>query len=453
MKKLRILVVDDQPSIRKFIGNNLTARGYAVSTAENGIEALNTLRKENVDLLLLDIMMPYLDGYEVCRRIREWSRVPIIMLSARDAENDKLRCLETGADDYITKPFSLKELLCRIKVILRRTRHSEFSKIQSKLRCGDLEIDQDLHKVYVKTQEVKLTGTEFKILDYLAMNSGRVLSHKDILETVWGHEYLDKPKLLSSNMSRLRKKLNSVSPGNIRIQTVTGVGYLIDEQNGISGPQGKLNLKLGTEEYRRQLENKIAVQTAEIQRLSLSGIEALIFALEAKDQYTAGHSRRVSEISIAIGKTLGLDQKEMEDLRWGSLLHDVGKIAVDPLIQNKAGGLTREEYELVMIHPKVGAQIVKPVVNQNVMDIIEHHHDHFNGNGLHQNMLGEGIPQGARVIAVADAFDAMTSDRPYRSKMTIEVARKEIQRCAFTQFDPAIVSAFLRTEFPDPEIT
>jgi putative nucleotidyltransferase with HDIG domain len=447
MKKMRILVVDDEPSIRKFIGFNLAARGYAVSTAENGIEALNTFKKEKSDLLLLDIMMPYLDGYEVCRRIREWSEVPIIMLSARDAENDKLRCLESGADDYITKPFSLNELLCRIKVILRRTRQSEFSKIQSKLVCGDLEIDQDLHKVYVKTQEVKLTGTEYKILDFLAMNSGKVLSHEDILETVWGHEYLDKPKLISSNMSRLRRKLNSVSPGYTCIQTVTGVGYLIDEQNCISSPQGKLNLKLGTKEYQQQLENKIAVQTAEIQRLSLNGIQALIFALEAKDQYTAGHSRRVSEISIAIGKILGLDRKEMEDLRWGSLLHDVGKIAVDQLIQNKAGRLTKEEYELVMIHPKVGAQIVKPVVNQNVIDIIEHHHDHFNGDGLHQNVLGKDIPQGARIIAVADAFDAMTSDRPYRSKMTFEVAMKEIQRCALTQFDPAIVSAFLKTEY------
>jgi putative two-component system response regulator len=125
----------------------------------------------------------------------------------------------------------------------------------------------------------------------------------------------------------------------------------------------------------------------------------------------------------------------------------VGKIEVNPLVQNKAGRLTKEEYEHVMIHPKVGAQIVKPVVNQKVIDIIEHHHDHFNGSGLNQNESGKDIPQGARIIAVADAFDAMTSDRPYRSKMTSDEALKEVQRCILTQFDPVIVTAFLKTGF------
>jgi putative two-component system response regulator len=445
MKKLRILVVDDEASIRKFIQVNLAARGYATSSAENGVEALNVVKKENIDLVLLDIMMPFLDGYEVCRRIREWSKVPIIMLSARDQENDKLRCLEIGADDYITKPFSLNELLCRIKVIFRRAENSEYSQIQSALHCGDLEIDQDHHKVYIKAQEVKLSGIEYKMLDYLTMNAGKVISHEDMLETVWGHAYLHKLNLLFVNMSRLRNKLNRLSPGNTCIQTITGAGYLIGENNGITNPPGKTKPKLATREYQQQLENTIAMQTAEIQRLSLSGIEAIIYALEAKDHYTAGHSQRVSDISIAIGKALGLDRKEMEDLRWSSLLHDVGKIAVNPLVQNKAGRLTKEEYEHIMIHPKVGAQIVKPVVNQAVIDIIEHHHDHFNGGGLNQNGSGKDIPQGARIIAVADAFDAMTSDRPYRSKMTSAEALKEVQRCILTQFDPVIVSAFLKT--------
>jgi putative nucleotidyltransferase with HDIG domain len=445
MKKSRILVVDDEPSIRKFIQVNLAARGYDTSVAENGIEALNTFKKESIDLVLLDIMMPYLDGYEVCHRIREWSRVPIIMLSARDEENDKLRCLELGADDYITKPFSLNELLCRIKVIFRRSQNSEYSKIQSILRCGDLEIDHDHHKVYIKAQEVKLTGTEYKMLDYLAMNAGRVMSHEDILESIWGRGYLNKPELISGIVSRLRRKFDRVSPVNTYIQTITGVGYLVGDKNTILNPTGKMNNKLATRKYQQQLESKIAVQTAEIQRLSLSGIEALIYALEAKDRYTAGHSRRVSDISVAIGEALGLDRKEMDDLRWGSLLHDVGKIAVNPMIQNKEGRLTKEEYEHVMIHPRVGAQIVKPVVNQKVIDIIEHHHDHFNGGGLYQNGKGEDIPQGARVIAVADAFDAMTSDRPYRAKMTDDEAMKEVLRCTLTQFDPAIVTAFLKS--------
>jgi putative two-component system response regulator len=208
----------------------------------------------------------------------------------------------------------------------------------------------------------------------------------------------------------------------------------------------KRRLQLKIVEYRQHLEQKVEEQTGEIRKLFLGAIEALVFALEAKDKYTGGHSRRVTDIAVAIGSVLGLSEGDMEDLRWGSLLHDVGKIAVDQLIQNKEGRLTREEYEHIMIHAHVGAGIVKPVVNENVVEIIEHHHDHYDGSGLHQTAVGEDIPLGARILAVADAFDAMTSDRPYRPAMSTNEALLEIKRCAGTQFDPVIASAFLKTK-------
>jgi putative two-component system response regulator len=169
-----------------------------------------------------------------------------------------------------------------------------------------------------------------------------------------------------------------------------------------------------------------------------------VSALEAKDKYTAGHSRRTTEIALAIGDELGLSANDMEDLHWGSLLHDVGKIAVDQLIQNKPGKLTHEEYEHMMIHGHLGACIVKPVVNDKVVEIVEHHHDHYDGKGLHQAVAGENIPLGARILAVADAFDAMTSDRPYRSAMSVKEALDEIRRCSGTQFDPVVTKAFLK---------
>jgi putative two-component system response regulator len=207
----------------------------------------------------------------------------------------------------------------------------------------------------------------------------------------------------------------------------------------------KRNLQLKIKEYQQHLEQKVEQQTMEIRKLFLGAIEALVFALEAKDKYTAGHSRRVTEIAVAIGSQLGLSENDMEDLRWGSLLHDVGKIAVDQLIQNKPDRLTREEYEHIMIHAHVGAGIVKPVVNEKVVEMIEHHHDRYDGNGLHQTVAGEDIPLGARILAVADAFDAMTSDRPYRSAMSNKEALDEIKRCSGTQFDPVVVTAFLKT--------
>jgi putative nucleotidyltransferase with HDIG domain len=196
--------------------------------------------------------------------------------------------------------------------------------------------------------------------------------------------------------------------------------------------------------YQQQLQQKVDQQTVEIRTLFLGSIEALVFALEAKDKYTAGHSRRVTEIALAIGRDLNLSEEDLENLRWGSLLHDVGKIAVDQFVQNKAGKLTPAEYEHIMIHAHVGAGIVKPVVNDKVAAIVEHHHDYYNGAGLHQVVAGEDIPLGARILAVADAYDAMTSDRPYRLGMPTEEARQEIKRCIGTQFDQVVANAFLK---------
>lgn len=212
----------------------------------------------------------------------------------------------------------------------------------------------------------------------------------------------------------------------------------------VEGVLERRRLELEIREYQQYLEEKVKEQTKEIRKVFLGAIEALAFALEAKDKYTAGHSRRVTEIAVAIGKELGLSPDDIEDLRWGGLLHDVGKIAIDQLIQNKPGELTHEEYAHIMTHAHVGAGIVKPVVNGKVVEMIEHHHDRYDGSGMDQVVVGEDIPLGARILAVADAFDAMTSDRPYRSAMSAEEALSEIKRCTGTQFDPAVVVAFLK---------
>ena len=204
-------------------------------------------------------------------------------------------------------------------------------------------------------------------------------------------------------------------------------------------------LRLEIREYQQYLEEKVEEQTGQIRKIFLGAIEALVSALEAKDRYTGGHSRRVTEIALALGNKLGLSARDMEDLRWGSLLHDIGKIAVDPAIQNKPGKLTPDEYRHVMTHVRAGADIVRPIANAKIVEIIEHHHDRYDGSGLHQVVAGDDIPLGARILAVADAFDAMMSDRPYRSAMSITDIVEEIKRCAGTQFDPVIVAAFLNT--------
>ena len=167
-------------------------------------------------------------------------------------------------------------------------------------------------------------------------------------------------------------------------------------------------------------------------------------ALEAKDHYTAGHSLRVSDIALAIGAELTLDELEMDNLRWGALLHDVGKLAVDPAIQNKPGRLTDDEYRDMMMHIQVGPRIVGPVVNKAVADMIAHHHDRYDGTGFAQTLAGSDIPLGARILTLADSFDAMTSDRPYRKALPANKALDEIVRGSGSQFDPVAAAAFLK---------
>ncbi|MFW6118353.1 MAG: HD domain-containing phosphohydrolase [Chloroflexota bacterium] len=221
--------------------------------------------------------------------------------------------------------------------------------------------------------------------------------------------------------------------------------YLEEVSLAVQRALEKRRLRLEVRGYQQFLEERVEEQTGEIRKLFLGAIEALVSALEAKDRYTGGHSRRVSKIALALGDQLGLSARDMEDLRWASLLHDIGKIAIHEAIANKLGRLTPEEYEQIMTHAHIGALIVQPVVNGKISEMIEYHHDHYDGSGLHQVMAGRDIPFGARIIAVADAFDAMISDRPYRSAMSITEAIDEIGRGAGTQFDPAVVNAFLKT--------
>ncbi len=213
----------------------------------------------------------------------------------------------------------------------------------------------------------------------------------------------------------------------------------------------KRRMELELHDYQQHLEGKIAEQRNELYQRFLGAMQSLVFALEATDRYTAGHSRRVSEISMAIGEKLHLDARQMEDLRWGSLLHDIGKIAISQAIINKPDKLTPEEYEHVISHTIVGASIMQPVVrNESVLAIIEHHHAHYNGRGLHQKIQGETIPLLARIVAVADAYDAMTSNRSYRTAMTHDEAFMEIRNEIGVQFDPLVANAFL--ELPQSKI-
>jgi putative two-component system response regulator len=207
----------------------------------------------------------------------------------------------------------------------------------------------------------------------------------------------------------------------------------------------KRSLELNLKERSQVLEGKVQEQAKELQTLFIDAVESLIGALEAKDKYTAGHSRRVTKIAVDIAQVLGMKGEEMENLRWSALLHDIGKIGIDPTIQNKPGMLTPSEYNYILTHCTIGPGIVQPLVNDTISEAIRHHHDSYDGSGLNQSLVGEQIPLISRILAIADSFDAMTSDRPYRAALPALKAFEEVKRCSGTQFDPILVEAFLKT--------
>jgi len=225
MEKTHILVVDDDPVISRLLSTNLKARGYEVVTATDGEEALDVIERETVDLIILDIMMPHVDGIEVCRRIREWSRVPIIMLSARGDEKGKVHCLDLGADDYLTKPFGVSELIARVKTALRHSDATKVTPLQSTFTSGDLEINFPARRVTVCGIEVKLTPTEYSLLQQLVVNADKVLTHGMLLQRVWGEEYYSEKEYLRVFVGRLRKKLEANPENPKHIITIPGVGY------------------------------------------------------------------------------------------------------------------------------------------------------------------------------------------------------------------------------------
>lgn len=225
MEKKHILIVDDDPAILRLLSTNLKARGYDVVSATNGEESLEAVQRDFVDLMILDLMMPKIDGVEVVRRVREWSDVPIIILSARGDENAKVKCLELGADDYLTKPFGIPELMARIKTAFRHRGDAAAAPMQANFNLDGMEINFAKRRVTVNGKEVLLTPTEYALLQHLAINSEKVLTHSMLLQSVWGQEYSSEKEYLRVFVGRLRRKLEP-DPKNPRyIQTIPGVGY------------------------------------------------------------------------------------------------------------------------------------------------------------------------------------------------------------------------------------
>jgi len=228
-KKASVLVVDDDIRVLRMLERMLELEGYWVLRASSGEAALEVFDRKIPELVLLDIMMPDVDGYTVCRRIREFSQVPIIMVTAKCNDEEKVQGLNAGADDYVTKPFSASELVARVKAVLRRTTVRD-ERPEPTFCFHDLVVDFARHRVTMGGQEVNLTATEYRLLFYLVRNAGRVVTPEQALEQVWGEEYIGETHLLQVNMARLRQKLGGGARNSRYILTRPGIGYMMVKQ-------------------------------------------------------------------------------------------------------------------------------------------------------------------------------------------------------------------------------
>ena len=229
MKRFRILVVEDEERILNFLRSKLKASGYEVLTASNGLEGLEQTQAQEPDLVVLDVLMPKMNGFEMLKELRSFSAVPVIILTAKGTDVDRIKGLQLGADDYLPKPFNPDELVARIEAVRRRLEPSKRLKIPEVFNLGDVSVDFKRHSVRVRDREQYLTRAEWLLLSQLINNAGRLMLYEELLTRVWGPEYRDDVQLLRTCISRLRHKLES-DPNNPKlIRTIAKTGYIIDQ--------------------------------------------------------------------------------------------------------------------------------------------------------------------------------------------------------------------------------
>lgn len=222
---MRVLIIDDEPQIIRALRAGLERTGYSVSAASSGEEGLNAAAEQPPDIVILDLAMPGTDGFSVCEELRKWSKVPIIVLSVRDSEEDKIKALDLGADDYLTKPFGVGELLARMRAVVRRLAASDDESNQPNFKSGDLEVDYVHRQVRLAGREVHLTPIEFDLLTCMIQNRNRVLTHRQLLSRVWGPEYAEDTHTLRVHVANLRNKIETDPARPHFIRTEPRIGY------------------------------------------------------------------------------------------------------------------------------------------------------------------------------------------------------------------------------------
>ncbi len=466
---IRILIIDDEEGMRDWLFYELGKQGYSVVTAENGIEGIEKVKKERFDIAIVDIKMPEMDGITVLENIKKIdSDIEVIMSTGYGTMETAIESMRRGACDYITKPYNVEVITIVVEKAVEKQRLKEIIALYeiSKAILSTIEFDRllklsiNLTMKVLNSDSASLTLFNDEKNLYIAAASYNLKAGANKTTELNSENQIvslaikeKQPLLLNGDLNKIPRfkdikgregiKSSMVIPliGKAEVMGALNINRIKNNEPFIENDLRKAGV------FASQIA--LAVENAklfkELNSLYISAIRSLANAIDAKDAYTNKHSERVTEIAVAIAEELGLNIKDVQKIQLASQIHDLGKIGIHDYIVKKKGKLSDFEMEEMKSHPFKGAQILEPLGNlRDIAQIIKQHHERFDGNGYPDRLKGGEICFEARIIAVADAYDAMTTDRPYRQALTKDDARKELILNSNKQFDTDIVTALLK---------
>ena len=504
-QKRTILVVDDDRRVVDLLQISLSQNGYHVTAASSGEEGLEAVRRDTPDLIILDLRLPKKNGFEVCAALKsskDTAMIPVIMVSATAEVDARLQGLMHGADDYLTKPFSPKELLIKVRRIFERMEKHET--LSTKNRELETEVARNREDLVVRNKELRFQVFSLETLMGLTHQLNSSLDLEALLGTmilsVVGQLRVNSACLFLTDQREDPKRLDAWTFKGVKEDLVRSIHFLYEDEfirailptEGEEGRAVRLQdlsedpslersvgplyaagftlvcpvmmkqkltaiLAVGEKVSGQDFQSTdlemvkalsesagIAIENArlfkDLQDTYLATVRVLVSTIEAKDPYTHGHTERVAQYAVGIAKAMDFSQDEIQTIQLGAFLHDIGKLHTSDSILHKPGALTDEEWRLVKAHPVRGAQMLQGVrFLEKATDLVRHHHERVDGKGYPDGLRGDEITIGAKIVNVADAFDAMTTDRPYRAGLTMDQAIAQFEEKAGTQFAAEVV--------------
>ncbi len=468
---LRVLAVDDNSSLLRFLVSAFTASGCAVTAAPTAEDALDRIEAESYDLVVSDIKMPGLSGLDLLRAVKaKQPATPVVLITGAPSVNSAVFGLRHGAYDYLPKPFSIKEVQGLVERVradhekwngqaplpsgLAEELHRREAGVEMLLRIGDLALQGLDSQAFLErvlglaAESLKNDGGVLLLRDEHGRFSSAQNGAPAVVSELLGLLQLGFDRLVATGgreclaLTRAGHRLDVAAAAIPGVDRCMGViclarlaangGFLPDERDLLLGFAQTTAVALQKLVLRENLERHL-----------VDTITAFVNAIESKDPYLKGHSARVALYAAEIASAMGLDAETVQIVTRGAMLHDLGKLSIMDTILRKPDRLTDEEFALIKAHPEVGERILKPLrFLHRESCVVRSHHERFDGTGYPDGLEGEDIPLVARIVTVADVFDAVTSNRPYRTALPVEPAREEIARGRGTHFDPQVADAF-----------